>query len=111
MFKSDTHTLPPPLPPSPLPHRKQDFRDLKQLQREEMKEATEFYDRIKVDKDAQEKKFESENAELGKRYGVEVEIMLKKQKKEVERLENHHIQQFRSRSKLLRSSQVRCCVM
>lgn len=43
-----------------LLHRKQDFRELKQLQREEMKESIVFYGKIKVDKEAQEKKFESE---------------------------------------------------
>ena len=42
--------------------RKQDFRELKQLQREEMKEATEFYAKIKVDREVQDKKFEVENA-------------------------------------------------
>ena len=41
--------------------RKQDFRELKQLQREEMKEATDFYNRIKVDKEVQDKKFETES--------------------------------------------------
>ena len=41
--------------------RKQDFRELKQLQREEMKEATDFYTRIRVDKEAQDKKFELES--------------------------------------------------
>ena len=41
-------------------HRKQDFRELKQMQREEMKESIVFYGKIKVDKDTQEKKFESE---------------------------------------------------
>ena len=41
--------------------RKQDFRELKQLQREEMKEATDFYNRIRLDKETQDKKFESEN--------------------------------------------------
>ena len=42
-------------------NRKQDFRELKQLQREEMKEATDFYTRIRLDKEAQDKKFELEN--------------------------------------------------
>lgn len=46
-------------------NRKQDFRELKQLQREEMKEATEFYGKIKVDREIQEKKFEIENAVSG----------------------------------------------
>lgn len=41
--------------------RKQDFRELKQLQREEMKEATDFYTRIRLDKETQDKKFELEN--------------------------------------------------
>lgn len=41
-------------------YRKQDFRELKQLQREEMKEATEFYGKIKVDRDSQDRKFEVE---------------------------------------------------
>lgn len=40
--------------------RKQDFRELKQLQREEMKEATEFYGKIKVDREVQDRKFEVE---------------------------------------------------
>lgn len=42
--------------------RKQDFRELKQLQREEMKEATEFYGKIKVDREAQVKKEDAEAA-------------------------------------------------
>ena len=41
--------------------RKQDFRELKQVQREEMKEATDFYNRIRLDKETQDKKFEAEN--------------------------------------------------
>ena len=41
--------------------RKQDFREFKQLQREEMKEATDFYNRIRFDKETQDKKFEAEN--------------------------------------------------
>ena len=41
--------------------RKQDFRELKQLQREEMKEGTDFYNRIRLDKETQDKKFETEN--------------------------------------------------
>lgn len=40
--------------------RKQDFRELKQLQREEMKESIVFYGRIKVDKEVQERKFDNE---------------------------------------------------
>lgn len=55
-----------PCSPHPLLYRKQDFRELKQLQREEMKEATEFYAKIKVDREVQEKKFEAENAVSGK---------------------------------------------
>ena len=42
-------------------NRKQDFRELKQLQREEMKEATDFYNRIRLDKETQDKKFEADN--------------------------------------------------
>lgn len=42
------------------PSRKQDFRELKQLQREEMKESIMFYAKIRIDKEAQEKKFEGE---------------------------------------------------
>ena len=45
--------------------RKQDFRELKQLHREEMKEATEFYAKIKVDREVQDRKFEVENAVSG----------------------------------------------
>ena len=36
--------------------RKQDFRELKQLHREEMKEATEFYAKIKEDRELHDKK-------------------------------------------------------
>ena len=43
-------------------YRKQDFRELKQLQREEMKEATEFYTKMKVDREVQDKKHDIENA-------------------------------------------------
>lgn len=49
----------------PCFRRKQDFRELKQLQREEMKEATEFYAKIKIDREIQEKKFEVENVVSG----------------------------------------------
>ena len=49
--------------------RKQDFRELKQLQREEMKEATDFYTRIRVDKEAQDRKFELENQVLSSLAG------------------------------------------
>ena len=40
--------------------RKQDFRELKQLQREEMKEATEYYNKIKLDREVLERKCETE---------------------------------------------------
>jgi len=40
--------------------RKQDFREFKQLQREEMKEATTYFNKIKAERDTQEKKFEME---------------------------------------------------
>ncbi len=40
--------------------RKQDFRELKQLHREEMKEATEYFNKIKADKDALDKKSDVE---------------------------------------------------
>ncbi|XP_064382334.1 serine/threonine-protein kinase 10-like isoform X2 [Halichondria panicea] len=85
--------------------RKQDFRELKQLQREEMKESIVFYGKIKVDKEAQERKFDNEMQELEKRYEIELEAMNKRQKKEIDSQESHHIQQFRSRGKLLKNQQ------
>ncbi len=60
-----------------IPCRKQDFRELKQLQREEMKEATEFYAKIKVDHEVQEKKFEVETAVSGKMKSMAVIVTLR----------------------------------
>ena len=51
-------------------YRKEDFRELKQLQREEMKEATEFFTKIKLDREIQEKKFEMENMVSESEHGV-----------------------------------------
>jgi len=86
--------------------RKVDFRELKRLQREEMKEGSEFYARIKVEKDIQEKKFEGERLELEKHYEIVLEQFNRRQKKEIEKLESQHVQQFRSRSKQLKIDQV-----
>ena len=44
--------------------------------------------------------------EIEKRYESELELINKRQKKEVSRQESQHIQQFRSRMKLLKSKQV-----
>lgn len=43
-----------------VPCRKLDFRELKQLQREEMKEATVFYNKISGEREVQDRKFEME---------------------------------------------------
>ena len=97
-----------------------------------MKEATEFYAKIKVDREVQDKKFEAENAvrvcmcdggtggchvhvvplqEGERRYESELELMCKRQKKEVERQEGHHIQQFKARLKGVKTQQVRRCAL
>lgn len=86
--------------------RKQDFHELKRLQREEMKEATEFFNKIKLSKETQERKFETELSELERRYEAESEAMGKRQKREIEKLETYHISQYKSRSKQLKSEQV-----
>ena len=44
--------------------------------------------------------------ELDKRYESELEVMNKRQRKEIEKLEIQHIQQFKSKSKQLKSDQV-----
>lgn len=104
--------------------RKQDFRELKQLQREEMKEATEFYAKVKLDRDTQERKFELEvvvsvvamkmalythaghGQDIEKRYESERELLTKQQKKETDRQEHQHIQQFKAKLKQIKSQQV-----
>ena len=40
--------------------RKQDLREMKILQRQEMKEATEFFNKITSEREAQDKKLETE---------------------------------------------------
>ena len=90
-------------------YRKGDFHLLKRVQREEMKETTEFYHRINGERDAQEKKAEVERQEVERRFEVAAEAMDKKHKKEVERLEQLQLQQFKSRAKNLKSDQVCVC--
>lgn len=87
--------------------RKLDFRELKQLQREEMKEATVFYNKISGEREVQDRKFEMEVQELGRRYEGELDVMSKRQKKEIEKLEAQHVQHFKSKSKQLKSEQVK----
>ena len=84
-----------------------DFHHLKRLQREEMKETTVFYNRIRVDRDVQEKKCDVERQEVERRFEGVSDVMAKRQKKEVERLEQLQIQQFKSRAKTLKAEQVR----
>lgn len=91
--------------------RKQDFHHLKRLQREEIKETTEFYNRIRVEREAQDKKVDLERQEVERRFEGVSDVMTRKQKKEIEKLEQLQIQQFRSRSKTLKAEQVRCVVL
>ena len=49
-------------------YRKVDNHQLKRLQREEMKETTEFYHRIKGEREVQEKKVETERQEVERRF-------------------------------------------
>ena len=84
-----------------------DFHHLKRLQREEMKETTVFYNRIKIDRDTQEKKCDVERQEVERRFEGVSDVMAKRQKKEVERLEQLQIQQFKGRAKTLKAEQVR----
>ena len=84
-----------------------DFHHLKRLQREEMKETTVFYHRIKGEREAQEKKAELERQEVERRFEGVSDVMAKKNKKEVERLEQQQIQFFKHRAKALKAEQVR----
>lgn len=87
-------------------YRKVDNHQLKRLQREEMKETTEFYHRIKGEREVQEKKVETERQEVERRFETVSEAMVKKHKKEVEKLEQLQLQQFKSKAKNLKSEQV-----
>ena len=80
---------------------------MKRLQREEMKECTVFYNRINTEKEQQEKKCELETQEVERRFEQVLEAMLKRQKKEVEKLEQYQIQQFKIRAKVLKAELVR----
>lgn len=71
-----------------------------------MKETTEFYHRIKGERDAQEKKTELERMEVERRFEATADAMTKKHKKEVEKLEALQLQQFKSKAKNLKSEQV-----
>lgn len=90
-----------------FPGRKMGFHHLKRLQREEMKETTEFYNRINGERDAQEKKSDMEQQEVERRFEGVSDVMARKQKKEMERLEQQQIQQFKSNAKILKAEQVR----
>jgi serine/threonine-protein kinase 10 len=87
--------------------RKIDFHHLKRLQREEMKETTVFYHRIKGEREVQEKKSDLERQEVERRFEGVSDMMTRKNKKEVERLEQLQIQHFKNRAKTLKAEQVR----
>ena len=74
-----------------------------------MKETTEFYHRIKGERDAQEKRVDMERQEVERRFEAVADVMVKKHKKDVERLEQLQIQQFKAKAKNLKSEQVREC--
>ena len=74
-----------------------------------MKETALFYNRIKVEREAQEKKVDTERQEVERRFEVVSDTMSRKHKKEVEKLEQLQLQQFKSKAKSLRSDQVSVC--
>ena len=51
----------------------------------------------------------SAEQDIERRYEIELELINKRQKKEVTRQESLHIQQFKSRLKAVKSQQVRIC--
>ena len=79
---------------------------MKRLQREEIKESTEFYNRINGIREVQDRKSESERQEVEKRFEGMSEVMARSQRKEIEKLEQHQMQQFRNRAKSLKTEQV-----
>ena len=83
-----------------------DFHLLKRVQREEMKETTVFYHRIKGEREAQEKRSELERLEVERRFEGVSDLMMKRQKKELEKLEQLQLQQFKSKAKSLKAEQV-----
>ena len=86
--------------------RKMDFHHLKRVQREEMKETTVFYHRIKGEREAQEKKSDIERQEVERRFEGVADQMTRKQRKELERLEQLQLQRFKSKAKSLKVDQV-----
>lgn len=72
-----------------------------------MKETTEFYNRIKGEREAQDKKADLERQEVERRFEGVSDMMARKQKKEVEKLEQLQFQQFKSKAKTLKAEQVR----
>ena len=83
-----------------------DFHQLKRVQREEMKETTVFYHRIKGEREAQEKKSDIERQEVERRFEGVADQVTRKQRKELERLEQLQLQRFKSKAKSLKVDQV-----
>ncbi|XP_046850058.1 serine/threonine-protein kinase 10-like [Xenia sp. Carnegie-2017] len=67
--------------------RKQHFREVKLLQREEQKQGNELVARIRKHWETQEQKFEVENADMERKFNVDLEHMARQQKREIEKLE------------------------
>ena len=104
--------------------RKDHLRGIKLLQRTEMKEATNFFTKITGERDSQDKKFETERQvstfyscvfsnsclsllqELEARYRTELDGIKKKMMKELEKMESQHYQNYKSKTKQLKSEQV-----
>lgn len=110
-------------------YRKQDLRELRLLQRSEMKEATEYYNKIIAERETQQNKFDQEKLvntiitivffflfqlhpfisiiqELETKFTAEQEELQKKQMKDLDRLEQQQLQEYKNKSKQMKSDQV-----
>lgn len=85
--------------------KKQDLQEVRQMQRVEMKEATEFFVRMKATREQNEKSFDEKMEAVNARYDGDIEQLSKRQKKEVERLVQSQEQQYKMHVKELKAGQ------
>ncbi|KAL5471366.1 hypothetical protein EMCRGX_G029477 [Ephydatia muelleri] len=85
--------------------KKQDLHEMRQMQRVEMKEATEFFVKMKATREQNEKSFGEKMEAMNTKFDSEIEQLGKRQKKEMERLAQSQEQQYKMRVKELKAEQ------
>lgn len=87
--------------------KKQDLHEMRQMLRVEMKEATEFFVKMKTTNEQNDKRYDEKLEAINTRYESEIEQLDKRQKKEVEKLAQTQEQQYKAQVKELRAEQAR----